>query len=1073
MSGEAKRRAYELFDRMCDLDEEARAATLEAECGSDAALRQAVERMLRQDATAQTDLLPGEGAKLIAAELAEADSDQIPGRIGRYRVTREVGRGGMGVVYEAEQDEPKRRVAVKVIRDGVASREVVRRFQQESQLLGRLQHPGIAQVYEAGTDVSNSARRSYYAMEFIDGSPLDRHADERGLGIDERVELMARVCDAVHHAHQKGILHRDLKVANVLVATSVDESSSGLSGSRMIDGIGQPKIVDFGIARLTEDTDGVTKQTHVGQIIGSLACMSPEQLSGDGDSVDTRTDVYAIGVMLFRLLSGRPPHDLSGMSIAEAARAVTEKDPPTLSSVSHALRGDLSVITAKALERDIDRRYESVAELGEDLRRTLRDEPITARPQTSWYRIRKFTRRHRVAVSFATAGLVLLFAATGISIGFGIHAVVAQKNADRAAYRAAIAAAAAAIREGDIRLAREFLARAPESLRGWEWRHYQGETDRSLASGFRANALGRSVADYVYGGLWLSDDGTVLHAAAHYLRKTPGVFESFDAGTLESLAHWTLDHTERCLGVVRGPLRGVFFDSESREYVFRDLTTGEVLERRGAGPEATHARASYDELPGDERLMAWLHRATMDARGGSHMGTVSPDASAWIYWHGLAPVVWPPRSDGTPVSFGTMREGVSRVRFSPDGNTVAITTLDRRVDVYNATTGESVWGRAEAHGDAPMAIAFSPDARILATGGQDRVIKLWDAASGAPIGQFMGHESTVVALSFSFDGETLYSADATALRRWRVREASEPGVIVRHNSFVYDLVLSDDGSMLASRVPSRNITNAPTREIILYDTRSELPSREILVPSEIDEILNMTFVDSGRFLVVGLGRSQTDSEPPIVLAMYDSRTGAMERARNVGSIPPGPIEIRGGKVVIMSDPPMGIEPDTLGVTPVPERSDAKPKLRLDPRVEWVAADGEVLHSFLDITPDKGAVTAIDEARLRAYVATSSGLIHVLDLRTGTRTTVVNTHGVTLRVLALLPDGTRLFGGSGDTSIRVWDTSSMELAAVLRGHRDTVTDLAISPDGSTLYSASDDYTVRKWVASQPSEDAPFH
>ncbi|MEM9084203.1 MAG: serine/threonine-protein kinase, partial [Planctomycetota bacterium] len=312
MTAELRRRAFELFDELCDLDEPERTTALDTSCGSNTELKAMVTRMLRSDPRGDTVLLPGEGAVALAAELIEEEQGSMPDRIGRYRVIREIGRGGMGVVYEAEQDEPRRRVAVKVIRDGIASKEVVRRFRREWQLLGRLHHPGIAQVFEAGSYALGDARRSYYAMEYIEGLPIHEHSDARSFTIEQRVELIARVCDAVQYAHQKGILHRDLKTANVLVVAASDEVTTSKTGSSIIDLIGQPKIVDFGIARLTEDTEGVTQHTHIGQIMGSLASMSPEQLAGDRDNIDTRTDVYAIGVMLYRVLSGRAPHDLTG-----------------------------------------------------------------------------------------------------------------------------------------------------------------------------------------------------------------------------------------------------------------------------------------------------------------------------------------------------------------------------------------------------------------------------------------------------------------------------------------------------------------------------------------------------------------------------------------------------------------------------------------------------------------------------------------------------------------------------------------------------------------------------------------
>jgi serine/threonine protein kinase len=261
-----------------------------------------------------------------------------PARVGRYRILRPIAEGGMGAVYEAEQDSPRRTVAVKVIRRCLASPPLLKRFRHEAQILGGLHHPGIAQVYESGLADDG---QPFFAMEFIRGQPLDEYARSRGLHLSARVELLARVCDAVQHAHDKAVIHRDLKPANILV----DES-------------GQPKVLDFGVARATDggllSAPGLTQ---TGQLLGTPSYMSPEQLTGNPDAVDHRADVYALGVILFELAAHRLPHQLENRPLAEAARIIQEQDPPRLSSIDPALRGDVDTIVAKALEKDPARRY--------------------------------------------------------------------------------------------------------------------------------------------------------------------------------------------------------------------------------------------------------------------------------------------------------------------------------------------------------------------------------------------------------------------------------------------------------------------------------------------------------------------------------------------------------------------------------------------------------------------------------------------------------------------------------------------------------------------------------------------
>jgi eukaryotic-like serine/threonine-protein kinase len=317
-------------------------------------------------------------------------SPPLPANIGRYRVIRLLGEGGMGAVYEAEQDQPRRRVALKVIKAAWASPTTLQRFALESQSLGRLQHIGIAQIYEAGSAETLHGVQPFFAMELIQGKPLVEYADEHHLSTRQRLALMIQVCEAAHHAHQRGIIHRDLKPGNILV----DES-------------GQPKILDFGLARATDSDAQATRQTDVGQLLGTLAYMSPEQVLADPLAIDVRSDVYSLGVILYQLLANRFPYPLP-KEIYEVVRTIRETDPAPLSSVNNLYRGDIETIVVKALEKDKDRRYASAADLAGDIRRYLDDQPITAKPSSAVYQLQKFARRHKTIVASAAAILAAL-----------------------------------------------------------------------------------------------------------------------------------------------------------------------------------------------------------------------------------------------------------------------------------------------------------------------------------------------------------------------------------------------------------------------------------------------------------------------------------------------------------------------------------------------------------------------------------------------------------------------------------------------------------------------------------------
>src|SRR5262245_39097820 len=484
MAEPSPRRVQELFDQALDLDPARLATFLDEQCQGDADLRAAVERLLRLDRTAQADEsllrspLAGSRPQAIAPP-----APQLPA-IGRYRVVRVLGEGGMGTVYEAEQDNPRRTVALKVIRAGLTSDSLLKRFAREAQILGRLRHPGIAQVYDAGVAEGG---QPYFAMELIAGVLLDQHAREHALDAGGRLELVAQVCDAVQHAHERGVIHRDLKPGNILVESS-----------------GQPRVLDFGVARAADV--GLTAgggQTEAGQLIGTLGYMSPEQASADPAAIDARGDVYALGVILYELLAHRLPYSLDGLPLPEAARVIREKEPSRLGWLDGRLRGDVETIVAKALEKEQARRYASAGELAAEIRRHLSHEPIRAHPPSALYRLRKFARRHKAVVG-ALLGIGLALAAgTVISVLYAVRAdhnarVAAEnerqatENAPQAtenegkeryqAYRARLAAGTAALSNHDVVDAARQLDEAPKDLRGWEWRHLSSRLDDSAAA---------------------------------------------------------------------------------------------------------------------------------------------------------------------------------------------------------------------------------------------------------------------------------------------------------------------------------------------------------------------------------------------------------------------------------------------------------------------------------------------------------------------------------------------------------------------------------------------------------------
>src|ERR1043166_8646096 len=365
--------AESIFNDVIALAGPARAAEVDRRCRGDSELRRLIEKLLACDDSGMAGFLQPL-VFLPSGDAPQSAPLPTPKSIGDYEIIRCIGEGGMGVVYEARQASPRRTVALKVIRSVLPSPSMLARFQHEAHVLAQLRHPGIAHIYEAA--VANisladgiTASQPYFAMELVKGESLRAYADGRHLNLRQRLELMVLVCQAVQHAHEKGVIHRDLKPDNILVEES-----------------GLPRVLDFGVARLSDpDSDSPTITTRAGEIVGTLAFMSPEQIAGDKTQIDTRCDVYSLGVILYELLTGCLPQNVKGLSLTEAARRIQQDDPPAPSINDKDLRGEVDGIVMKAIDKDPARLYSSAGALAEDIQRYLQNEPVLARRATRAY----------------------------------------------------------------------------------------------------------------------------------------------------------------------------------------------------------------------------------------------------------------------------------------------------------------------------------------------------------------------------------------------------------------------------------------------------------------------------------------------------------------------------------------------------------------------------------------------------------------------------------------------------------------------------------------------------------------
>ncbi len=767
MTPEQHQRVKALFTAASRLEPgTARAALLDEQC-DDAEVRAEVEALLSADEdpihSLKTPALGVNIGKTLGAALRSLGPTEMPTRLGQYRILRVLGEGGMGMVYVAEQDKPRRTVALKVIHGGPGSRTLVRRFEHEAELLGRLQHPGIAQIFEAGSAPSPQGPVPFIAMELIEGEALTKHVESKRLGTRERLELVAKVCDAVQYAHQRGVIHRDLKPANVLV-----------------DARGQPKVLDFGVARASQgDAQVTTMRTSMGQLIGTLPYMSPEQVLADPDGIDTRSDVYSLGVVLYQVLTGKLPHDLDSRSLPEAARVIREDEPIRLSTVSRVFRGEIEIIVGRALEKDRSRRYQSAADLGEDLRRYLNGEPIQARQDSALYVLTKQVKRYRGLVAAVAAAVIGL-------VAFSAYALwQSEKNAslaDRAAREASKARAAQAEAEVQRGTAQQQQLRA--DLTSEEMRdqlvYSNVERGRLLAAkGDRHGAESLIWPEHLRFPEWLFTRWALRDLYAHQPLLAAVQAARSDVFSL-AMCSSADGRTVAAVG-------------ERREVVVYDIETLRPIHN----------------LLGSDAKKSWV--------------ALSPDASLLAVGDAEGEIdLWDLRSDGEPRKLCGHQSTVWGLDFSPDGTLLASASEDGTVGLWDTTTGERI-RTLRGHQNGAARVSFSPDGSVLATAGFDRTILLYPALLDPPLPPLVGHTDRINRIAWSPDGNTLASGANDALvRLWDVHTLAPALDIYSPNGPVRNLSFSPDGrSLISCGWWNISVWDTRTAERVLFVTAAE------------------------------------------------------------------------------------------------------------------------------------------------------------------------------------------------------------------------------------------------------------
>jgi WD40 repeat protein/serine/threonine protein kinase len=1102
-----------IFAQALELAAAERVAFLDRACKDNQPLRNEVEALLRAHERS--------GDLLDLPESSPATTDlpacERPGTvIGPYKLLEEIGEGGMGTVWMAEQTEPiRRRVAVKVVKEGMDSRQVLARFEAERQALAVMEHPNIARVLDAGRTPSG---RPYFVMELVKGQSIAQYCDEKRLGVRERLELFGDVCRAVQHAHQKGIIHRDVKPSNVLVAP--------------YDGKPVVKVIDFGVAKATgQRLTDKTLFTGFGALVGTPEYMSPEQAEVNNQDIDTRSDIYSLGVLLYELLTGSTP--LTRKRIQEAAllevlRVIREEEPPrpstrlseskdALPSISaqrrmepatltKLVRGELDWIVMKALEKDRSRRYETANGLAEDVRRYLADEPVQACPPSTTYRLRKLLWRNRVWVSAALLVAAVLVVATTVSTALAVRALNAEKAAqeDRArAMNLARTEAAANAQAGEqTRLANEraevlarrlyiyrvnlalreavannvaqadvLLAECEPARRGWEWAY-----TRRLCH-LEAMTLG----------------GFADHAAAVAgARRRPG--------TLEPTGDRVVDDLVRGLAGTPGGVRRVASSPDGRR----------IAAARDDGTIGLYDARTGRELQSLAGHVGVVTCVAFDAAGGRLLsGGLDRTVRVWDAHSGEQRLVL--RGHARPVLSVAFRPGTEQAASSEHG---AYETFDDGfvLKQWDLAAGREIRTLRHRHGWTVTWVAFSPDGRrLLSASSWGGFLRLWDPETGketearqiadgcgalavnpadgrvaysgsegvylvGPAGSprvFRGHAGNAGALAFSPAGTRIAASGSDGtVHAWDVADGRELGFFRGHTGGVQCIAFGRDGTALISASADGTVK--------LWD----VPAAPDPFPMKIGTWgFRVRFAPDGRRFAVSrrtvmvfdaasrrvLYQIPRPKNQPGFNALAYSRDGQLLAAcADFTTHLVGVWDAEAGRPVATcrghTGPIMAV---AFGAGRQLASASDDGTVRL-----WDATTGRpgpVLRAH-----EGGAfAVAFDPAGTTLATIGWNGAVRLWDATTGRPlrqlgTTVQRQSEQFGDALAFDRHGRRLAAAGDDGTVCVWDAASGNELFTLRGHTAEVNGVAFSPDDRRLATGSEDHSIKLWDAANGDE-----